>query len=243
MRRMRFFENILLKYWGLHLIEGTLCFDRKVFDLLLSSPYDISPNFQNPPPSSAKDARGKDHPRFGRFVYAFAKYYKPHYIVEVGTHSGGTAMGWAKAIVENGRGKLICIDNDSYPESIYPEIARKNLITTGITDEYLELRIGDSKEIVPNIAEIFKGKVETYLVDGDHTYEGALSDIEKGLPMMRSGGFILVHDVDKNRKMDETIQKHPHPVSEAFFRVIDNYTYEWCVLKFIRKHLGVMKVK
>ncbi|UCE17703.1 MAG: class I SAM-dependent methyltransferase [Gemmatimonadota bacterium] len=239
---MRFIEKIFLKYLGLRRIEGTLCFDREVFDLFLSAPYDIAPNFQGSPPSTAKDVRCRDHPRFGRFVYAFAKYYKPHCIVEVGTHLGGTAVGWAKAIVENGRGKLICIDNDSYSEGTYPAIARRNLIETGIADEHLELHNGDSKAIVPHIAEVFRGKVETYLVDGDHTYEGALTDIEKGLPMMRPGGFILVHDVDKNRKMDETSQDHPHPVSEAFFRVIDGSKYEWCILKFIRKHLGVMRV-
>jgi hypothetical protein len=43
--------------------------------------------------------------------------------------------------------------------------------------------------------------------------------------------------------MDEMTEEHPHPVFEAFSQVVDDHEFEWCILKFIRKHLGIMKVK
>ncbi|MFQ6094196.1 MAG: class I SAM-dependent methyltransferase, partial [bacterium] len=98
------------------------------------------------------------------------------------------------------------------------------------------------REIVPEIARELRGGVDIYLVDGDHHYEAALSDIENGLPMLKPGGVIMVHDVDINREMDEATEAHPHPVYEAFKRTVDTNGFEWCILKFIRKHLGILRV-
>ena len=78
-------------------------------------------------------------------------------------------------------------------------------------------------------------------MDGDHTYEGALADLNNGLQMMKPGGFVLVHDLDTNRRMDEMTDEHPHPVYEAFMEIFGKCNFEFCILKFIRKHLGVIK--
>ena len=80
------------------------------------------------------------------------------------------------------------------------------------------------------------------LVDGDHTYEGALADLTNAVPLVKPGGFILVHDVDRGRRMDETTADHPHPVYEAFHRIVAEHKLNWCILKFIRKHLGIIQI-
>lgn len=237
---MGFWGNTFLKCWGIKSIDGQLKIDKELFNIFLSSIEDPLPDFQGP--KHLKSGRGKDHPRYGRWVYAFAKYYKPDIIVEVGTYAGGTAVGWSKALVENEKGRLICIDNDSYTAGIYPEITKKNIQNTGLKENRFDLRCGSSAEIVPKVAQELKGQVDIYLVDGDHRYEGALADIENGLPMLKSGGFILVHDVDVNRKMDEATENRPYPVYEAFQKVINDNDFDWCILKFIRKHLGIIKI-
>ena len=108
---MKLIENLLLKAWQIRSIDGTLCFDRDVFDQFLAAPFDPLPEFEGAPNYQLKNnGRGKDHPRYGRFVYALARHYRPEYIVEVGTFAGGTAVGFANAINENGRGELICVD-------------------------------------------------------------------------------------------------------------------------------------
>jgi len=137
---------------------------------------------------------------------------------------------------------LICIDNDTYTAGTYPATTKRNFQELGLEEDRFDLKCGDSKEIVPKIAQELKEKVDIYLIDGDHHYENALADIENGLPMLKSGGFLLVHDVDINRKMDEATEDHLYPVCEAFKKIIYDNGFEWCILRFVRKHLGIIKI-
>jgi predicted O-methyltransferase YrrM len=134
------------------------------------------------------------------------------------------------------------VDNDTYSKHTYPETPRRNLASVGVPPSRVDFRNGDSAALIPELAREFAKAVDIYLVDGDHTYEGALRDITNGLPMLKSGGFILVHDMDRDRRMDEQTAEHPHPVYEAFQKVVQEYRYDWCILKFIRKHLGVIRI-
>ncbi|HUG66469.1 MAG TPA: class I SAM-dependent methyltransferase [Pirellulaceae bacterium] len=240
---MKLFENLLLKAGQIRSIDGDLCIDHDVLDRFLAAPLDPLPEFEGAPNYQLKNnGRGKDHPRYGRFVYALARHYRPSYIVEVGTFAGGTAVGFAKAINENGRGKLICVDQDSYSNGTFPQVVKRNLARVGFSESKLQLCCGDSKEWLPTLAKTLKGKVDIVLVDGDHTYDGALADLKNAVPLVKPGGFILVHDVDRNRRMDEATAEHPHPVYEAFHRLVADQQLNWCILKFIRKHLGIIQV-
>ncbi len=131
---------------------------------------------------------------------------------------------------------------DAYAQNTYPRSAQLNLAKTGLPSDRIELRAGDSRQVIPALAKEFKGQVDIYLVDGDHRYDGALADMENGVPMMKPGGFILVHDIDRFRPMNEATPDHPTPVYEAFRHFAQRHGYAWCVLKFIRKHLGVIRV-
>lgn len=239
---MKLLENLKLRGWQLGDIDGELCFDRAVFDEFLAAPLDILPDFQGPPNFKLRRGRGKDHPRYGRFVYAFARHVRPRCVVEVGTFAGGTAVGWARALAENGQGRLICVDQDVYSTGTFPAVTRRNLARAGLSSDRFELRGGDSRHVVPALARELRGQVDVYLVDGDHTYDGALADIIAGLPMLRPSGFILVHDVDRGRRMDEATPEHPHPVYEAFHQAAAQHGLAWCILRFIRKHLGVLRL-
>lgn len=239
---MTLFDNLLLRSWQIRSIDGELCVDQQALDLFLAAPTDLLPDFEGPPNYELKNrGRGKDHPRYGRFVYSLARHYRPDLIVEVGSFAGGTAVGFASALRENGGGKLICVDHDTYSKGTFPEVTRRNLQRTGIPDSQFELCAADSREWLPKAERDLGGKVDIVLIDGDHRYEGALADITDALPLLRPGGLMLVHDVDRNRRMDEATAHHPHPVYEAFHRVIAEHGVPWCILKFIRKHLGVIR--
>ena len=118
---MKILEDITLALTMNFRIEGPLELDKGLFRTFLSAPEDPLPGFTGPLPELA--GRGKDHPRYARWIYAFVRYYKPDIVVEVGTNSGGTAVGSAKAIVENGKGRLICIDNGEGRPRAFPAIA------------------------------------------------------------------------------------------------------------------------
>jgi len=239
---LRVLENILLRTSQIRAIEGQMCFDSEVLENFLDAPYDPLPEFEGPPNYQLhRRGRGKDHPRYGRFVYALARHYQPERIVEIGTFAGGTAVGFGRALTENGAGQLICVDQDSYSRGTFPEVAQRNLERVGVPESQFRLCCGDSKQWLPKLGREFPGQIDLLLVDGDHTYEGALADLRNSLPLMRPGGLVLVHDVDRRRRMDEATDEHPHPVYEAFHAVAAEHQLDWCILKFIRKHLGVLR--
>src|SRR5258708_2126890 len=142
-------EKLRIGYYKLAGQDGDLKLPEELWHCFQEAPYDICPDFKGPPGYKWKDARGKDHPRYGRFVYAFARWLKPELIVEVGTDTGGTAIGWANALVVNGRGRLICVDSDAYAQSTYPQAIQKNLDLMNIPPGLVDLRKGNSRLIIP----------------------------------------------------------------------------------------------
>ncbi len=238
---MKIIEDITLALTMNSRIEGPLKLEKGLFRIFLSAPEDPLPQFMGPAPELP--GRGKDHPRYARLVYAFARFYKPDIIVEVGTNAGGTAVGSAKAIVENGKGRLICIDNGEGRPRVFPDITRENIIAAGLKDPDFDLICEDSQVALSKIARSLKQSVGIYLVDAAHTFETAFADIKNGLPMIKPGGFVLVHDVDSRLDLGgESSGEHSRPVRDAFHEIVREYNFNWCILKFIRKHLGIIKV-
>lgn len=235
------FERSFLTLQAKH-VDGPWRLDNAVHETFLNAPWDILPDFQGPATRKLRLGRGMDHPRYGRFIYAFAKVYRPQVVIELGSYAGGTAIGWATALKENGSGRLICVDNDTYSQGTYPTVTRTNLQKTGLSASRYQLRSGDSKRLLPELARELGGAVDVYLVDGDHSYESALADMQNGLPMVKSGGFMLVHDVDRTFRLLEQTAQHPHPVYEAMMDVINQHRLQWCILKYVRRHLAVIRV-
>jgi hypothetical protein len=61
--------------------------------------------------------------------------------------------------------------------------------------------------------------------------------------MVAPGGYILVHDIDRSRKMNERTPEHPWPVYEAMMDFVKQQGFAWSIVKFVRKHLGIIKVE
>jgi predicted O-methyltransferase YrrM len=238
---MKFIENVILRSTIPFRTTGPLKLNKGLVEMFFSLPEDPLPTIEGPAPGVP--GRGKDHPRYGRWMHAFVKFYKPMITVEVGTNSGGTAVGIARALTENGGGRLICIDTGGGTPKRFPDLARKNILSAGLPSDRLELICGDSQIELPRLAPRLKKEVDICLIDAAHTYEAALNDIENSIPLMRKNGFLLVHDVSPKLNLgNEASADHAHPVLEAFQKVLTDHKFEWCILKFIRKHLGVIKI-
>lgn len=238
------FENWYLRAWGTRKVIGPLELPERVFETFLAAPYDLSPHFVLPPQWKRRE---HDHPRYARFCYALARGTEARRILEVGSSSGGTTTGWARALadaaLEGADVRLVCVDDDSYNPGVYPAMTGQNVERAGLSLDRVTFTCGDSTVVLPKLQKEYPRFFDIYLVDAGHTYEGALADLENGLPMVRRGGFIAVHDVDRTRPMPEATPDHPAPVYEAVAHFALTHRFDCCIVGFVRKHLAIVQVR
>ena len=238
------FENWYLRAWGIRKVWGPLALPDAVFRTFLAAPYDPSPRFVLPPQWKRRE---HDHPRYARFCYALARGTGARRILEVGSSAGGTTAGWALALAESARAgndvRLVCVDDDSYNVGVYPAMTGQNIERAGLPLDRVTFHSGDSAVLLPALQKEYPRYFDVYLVDAGHTYEAALADLENGLPMVRRGGFIAVHDVDRTRPMPEATPAHPAPVYEAVEHFALTHRFDSCIVGFVRKHLAIVQVR
>jgi predicted O-methyltransferase YrrM len=143
---------------------------------------------------------------------------------------------------EGGAVELVCVDDDSYAAGVYPGITAQNVERAGLPLDRVTFLNGDSATLMREMQTRYRARFDIYLVDANHTYEGATADLENGLPMVRPGGLIAVHDVDRTRAMAEATAAHAAPVYDAMVAFAGRHRFEYCILRFIRKHLGILQV-
>ena len=129
-------------------------------------------------------------------IYSLVFALRPQRILEIGTHWGGTATIMKAALDDFGNGKIICVDPNP-------------LITPKLLEELSpRIRIikGFSPAVLPKAVEMAGGRFDFALIDGDHTYEGVLRDIEGVIPVLTDGANVIFHDshnADIRRAIDE----------------------------------------
>jgi predicted O-methyltransferase YrrM len=238
------FENWYLRAWGLRKVWGPLDLPRRVFETFLGAPYDLSPDFVLP---AEWKRREHDHPRYARFCYALARGTGARRILEVGSSSGGTTTGWARALAEaaaeGAEVRLVCVDDDSYHPGVYPAMTAQNIERVGLALGRVTFHCGDSAALLPRLQPEHPRYFDVYLVDAGHTFDVALADLENGLPMVRAGGLIAVHDVDRTRPMPEATAAHPAPVYDAVEQFARAHRFDHCIVGFVRKHLAIVQVR
>lgn len=117
-------------------------------------------------------------------------------VVEVGTFGGSTARG----LIALTGGRITSMDNwtDFHAEDAGvptgPDFFWKNIRTYGpdLSSRVDALITGNSREI--GIA--WNKPIDLLLVDGDHSYEGALADLQNFAKHVVQGGYCLVDDYD-----------------------------------------------
>jgi len=97
---------------------------------------------------------------------------------------------------------VVSVDNESYlPNS--QSIARQSLIDFGFKGELLFL-VGDSKD--PEIRSVLHQYTFDFIhIDGDHTTEGCLRDLELCWPLLTNDGYIIVHDSGDDMRVKDAV--------------------------------------
>ena len=112
------------------------------------------------------------------------------FLVEIGTHKGGSALILAAAAEEKGQ-ILCCVDPfDLYfPDYSRIElIFRKNMKEAELTNWKL------IKAFSEDAAPAFQDSIALLYIDGNHEYEYVLKDWKLWAPKLIPGGILMFHD-------------------------------------------------
>ena len=127
-------------------------------------------------------------------------------IVELGSYCGGSASFFAKGLDSRaGSGRVVCVDPllGAPPWLCLPagmftlDVLRRNLGSLGL-EHRIDLKVGDSYSVG---AAWPAEPIDILLIDGDHSFEGAMRDLECWAPKIRDGGILLFDDIDNIHEM------------------------------------------
>lgn len=122
-----------------------------------------------------------------RLMYELAAELRPRLALEVGTYDGAGACHLAAGCPET---RVVTVDVDPAAS----ERCRAAAAAGGLRNvEAVTLR-SDAPELLELLAA--RGPVDLLFVDGDHSYEAALGDYRRLLPLCRPGALVLLDDVD-----------------------------------------------
>ncbi len=118
-------------------------------------------------------------------------------IVEIGRLKGGSTLLFS---MSNPKTRVISIDispqNDENLKYIFSKLS---------CGENVELLTGDSIEVYKDIVRI-GFEYDFIFIDGDHTYEGCLKDLNTWFPSLEPGGIIAIHDTYMNPVYEAIMQ-------------------------------------
>jgi predicted O-methyltransferase YrrM len=124
-------------------------------------------------------------------IYTLVRNAKPRHVVEIGTYNGGTSEVICQALHENRSGTLYTVGPfdaervfsifDSWPKELRRHL---EFYPTTSMDFYYRLY---ARGIRPEIA----------FIDGDHSYQAALFDIQSLARSLERRGFLLVDNVSQ----------------------------------------------
>src|SRR4051794_20783279 len=118
-------------------------------------------------------------------VYALVTGLQPERILEIGTFQGGSTMIMCAALDDLGSSaRIVCVDPD-------PRIEAGDLETF---QHRATIVAEPSPDALVRARDIAGGAFDFALIDGDHSYEGVLRDIDATLPALAAEAHIVFHD-------------------------------------------------
>jgi hypothetical protein len=139
-------------------------------------------------------------------IYTLVRNAKPQHVVEIGTYDGGTSEVICQALLENGSGILHTVGPFDAERVVpifesWPQELRRHLEFYPMTSMDFYYRL------------YWRGiRPEIGFIDGDHSYQAALFDIQSLAKSLARRGFLLVDNVSQpgpyHAAMD-FLQRHP----------------------------------
>lgn len=117
-------------------------------------------------------------------------------VLEIGVREGVSTAAFLLGLEDKHGGHLYSVDINSECGILYD-------------DTNWTFICGDSR----NLPFTFETEFDVVLVDGNHSYEPAYSDLNTYSPLLKRGGLLLMHDVQPSQEWEPRIR------AEAWFPV------------------------
>ena len=121
-------------------------------------------------------------PNEGKLLQVLAEIVGARRILEIGTLGGYSTINLARGMAEDGT--LISLEIDER----HARVARKNIERAGLA-ERVEIRVGDARELLAELAESDEGSFDLVFIDADK--EGYPGYLEWSMRLSRPGSLIL----------------------------------------------------
>lgn len=140
--------------------------------------------------------------KYYNFYYSYGRHYKPKNIYEIGVRAGYTAYFLLKG---SGAKKFRGIDLETYKAG-----------STKMALKLIRKACADSSVIIANShnIEALDELYDLIHIDGDHSYEGKVQDLELALNNLTSEGVIVVDDynsklgIEVKKATDDIVRKY-----------------------------------
>ena len=116
-------------------------------------------------------------------------------ILEIGRFKGGSTLALALA---NGEVPIVSIDIAPVDDERLRSVLVEHEVGRNV-----HLLIGDSRN--GQFAEAGPDSYDLLFVDGDHSYEGCLADLERWWPGLAVGGSVVLHDCYQGNEVQQAV--------------------------------------
>ena len=140
--------------------------------------------------------------KLGQLLFRIVQYYKPNYIVELGTSLGLSA---AYLAMGNPAATLITCEG----AAAVAAVAKENFSTLGISNA--EIKEGNFDTTLPQLLQ-HSPAVDLAFIDGNHRKEPTIRYFEQLLQRTGSTGIIILDDIHWSEEMEaawEAVKNHP----------------------------------
>ncbi len=142
------------------------------------------------------------------------KIYQDHYQIGIGAEIGVLYGTFTNQIQETWQGSVLCVDCWKEEEQMIRAMHTLDPLSTIMVK-------GDSTDVSKFIAN---ESLDWIYIDGDHSYKGALADLENWSPKVRKGGIISGHDyINWELLSPEEFKNHEYLKTNNVWKAVDEY--------------------
>jgi predicted O-methyltransferase YrrM len=141
-------------------------------------------------------------PKYGQLLFRIARYYRPHYIVELGTSLGISSSYLALA----DKSSVMVTGEGNYAVA---SIARSNLESAGLTN--VRIITGNFDNTLPEMVSALP-RIDLAFIDANHRRKPTLTYFSELLKNLSDSSVIIFDDIHWSAGMEDAwneIKKHP----------------------------------